>query len=135
MRRWIFGTEVTAPAAATQLLKITPSAGRIGLIYGYHYVCQEGTAAGKVARVRLNIAGTAVVALTLDVAANSNPFVSADALLALAGNGLDFIEVVNVVAGTAATIHRAGLLYEEVDGTAPVISVTPFDYRKYPGGG
>lgn len=132
MKTWIWGAEATAPAAATQLIKIIPAVGKIGVLYGIHYVSQEAVAAGKVARVRLNIAATAVVAVTLDVVGNSNPFISQNSIAALRGNGVDFIEVVNVVAGTASTIHRVGLLYDEINAEDFTLGSSRLTSGNYP---
>jgi len=132
--QWIFGAEFTAPAAATQITKITPTIAKIGLVYGYHYISQEASAAGKVGRLRMNINTVAVSVVTFDIAANQNPFVAEDALAALRGNGIDFFEVINVVAGVAATIHRCGLLYKEYDlsDLAYLAALQNLDLRKFP---
>lgn len=114
-KSWIYGAKSTAPGANTQLVKIITTANKLGLVYGFYYVSQEAAAAGKIADLRINIAGTAVAPLSFDVVANMPAFVSRDPLVVLKGNGADYIEVINLVAGTAAAIHRVALLYGEID--------------------
>lgn len=115
---WINGAESTAPAANTQLTKVVVTAGRIGKLYGARVVSQEANAAGKVWRIRANIQGQSVNVMLLDI---TNPALASDyPLFLLKGNGVDFFEVINVVTGTAATIHQASLLYDEETVDAPV---------------
>jgi hypothetical protein len=109
---WVNGAEVTAPGAGVQLAKVTPANGRLGVVYGFRVVSQEANAAGKVWRLRMNVGGTAVILADLDVL---NPtFMSDYPIKVLHGNGVDFFEVVNVVAGTALTVHQVSVLYGEV---------------------
>ncbi len=108
---WINGAEAAAPAAGTQLVKVVVTAGRIGKISGARIVSQEVNAAGKGWRVRANIQGTSVIAFDLDV---TNPSAISDyPFFTLKGNGFDFFEIVNAVAGTAGTVHQASFLYDE----------------------
>jgi hypothetical protein len=112
---WVNGVETAAPGATTQLVKIVTTAGRIGRVYGFRVVSQEANAAGKVWRLRANVQGQTVNLALVDV---TNPTFTADVdaeLGVIKGNGVDFFEVVNVVAGTASTIHQASVLYEERD--------------------
>jgi len=110
---WVIGAETTAPGANTQLVKIIVSAGKYGKIYGSRITSQEANAAGKVWRIRSNIQGQSINNGLMDVI-NPTWFPVSDVPLAIIkGNGVDFFEVINVVAGTAATIHQAALLYEE----------------------
>ncbi len=114
---WVSGAEATAPVALTQLAKVVVTAGRVGKIYGARIVSQEANAAGKVWRVRANIQGQTITLFDLDV---TNPNLVTDYPLAiLKGNGVDFYEIVNVVAGTASTLHQGSLLYDEQDVDAP----------------
>jgi hypothetical protein len=115
---WVNGAKATAPGAATQLCKIVVTAGRLGKVYGARIASQEANAAGKIWDVRASIQGTTVVVCSLDV---TNPSLISDyPLFTLKGNGVDFYELVNVVAGTASTIHQASLLYDEEPVDAPV---------------
>ena len=112
---WVNGPETAAPGATTQLVKIVTTAGKIGRVYGFRVVSQEANAAGKVWRLRASVQGQTVNLALVDV---TNPTFTADVdaeLGVIKGNGADFFEVVNVVAGTASTIHQASVLYEERD--------------------
>jgi hypothetical protein len=112
---WVNGAEAVAPGALTQLVKVVTTAGKIGRVYGFRVVSQEANAAGKVWRLRASVQGQTVNLALADV---TNPTFTADVdaeLGIVKGNGADFFEVVNVVAGTAATIHQASILYEERD--------------------
>jgi len=90
---------------------------KVGVVYGYHLASQEANVAGKVARLRLNIGGTAVIRDTFDVVNNMVPLISTSPLAVIQGNGVDFIEIINVAAATAATIYKAKILYVEIDIT------------------
>jgi hypothetical protein len=116
---WINGAEATAPGANTQLAKVVATAGRIGKLYGARIgACQEANAAGKRWQIRMNFQGTAVIIASLDVL---NPsWISDYPLAILKGNGTDFFEIINPVAGTAACVHQASLLYDEEPVDAPV---------------
>lgn len=106
---WISGAESVAPAALTSLAKAVPAAGRIGVVYGFRVTSQEANAAGKIWRLRASIKGALVTVADVDV---TNPsFYGPSPLFYLQGNGVDFYEVVNVVAGTALAIHQASILY------------------------
>ena len=112
---WGNGPETAAPGATTQLVKVVTTAGKIGRVYGFRVVSQEANAAGKVWRLRASIQGQTVNLALVDV---TNPTFIADVdaeLGVVKGNGADFFEVVNIVAGTASTIHQASVLYEERD--------------------
>jgi hypothetical protein len=114
---WINGAEATAPGANTQLTKIVVTSGRIGKLYGARIVSQEANAAGKVWRIRASIQGQSVNVMLLDI---TNPTLASDyPLFILKGNGVDFFEIINPVAGTAACIHQASLLYDEEPIDAP----------------
>lgn len=115
---WVNGAEATAPVANTQLVKIVVTAGRIGKLYGARVVSQEANAAGKVWRVRSSIQGQSVNLALFDVI---NPsWISDYPLAVIKGNGVDFFEMINAVAGTALTIHQGSLLYDEEPFDAPV---------------
>lgn len=114
MRIWVNGAEATAPAAATQLVKVVPSAGRLGKVYGFRVASQEVNAAGKVWRLRANVQGVGLTVAAVDVGCPSIQPAAAP-LFVMKGNGVDFFEVVNAVAGAAGTLHQASLLYEEED--------------------
>ena len=130
---WIVGNETAAPAAATQLLKITPTIGKIGVVYGYHLTSQEASAAGKVARLRASIAGVVVILETWDIVANMPPLISDTPLAVLRGNGIDFYEIINVLIATAATIYRPRVLYNEYDsGVLQDLYLPTMDRRTYP---
>lgn len=114
MRIWVNGAEATAPAAATQLVKVVVSAGKLGKVYGFRVASQEVNAAGKVWRLRANVQG---MALTIAAVDGVCPYIQPTfaPLFILKGNGVDFYEVVNAVAGAAGTLHQVSLLYEEED--------------------
>jgi hypothetical protein len=115
---WVNGAPVVAPGANTQLVKVVVTAGRIGKIYGARQVSQEANAAAKTWQVRASIQGQAVILFELDVLAPA--FVSDYPLAAIKGNGVDFFEIINLVAGTALTRHSSGLLYDEQEFDSPV---------------
>jgi hypothetical protein len=114
---WVNGAEAAAPGANSQLVKVVTTAGRAGKVYGARICSQEANAAGKVWRIRASIQGTTVIVFSLDVL--SPLFVSDYPLFIMKGNGVDFYEIINVVAGTASTLHQASLLYDEEELDAP----------------
>lgn len=113
MAVWIIGAEATAPGANTQLIKIIPSAGKVGKVYAARITSQEVNAAGKVWRIRTNVQGQTVILADLDVTNPTWPILEGSYLGIVKGNGVDFFEMINVVAGTASTIHQAALVYQE----------------------
>src|SRR5712691_13374829 len=115
MSVWINGAETTAPGAATQLVKIVTSPGKVGRVYGFRVVSQEANAAGKVWRLRANIQGQSLNLALVDITNPSFIQTEGDEIGIVKGNGVDFFEVINVVAGTASTIHQASVLYAEQD--------------------
>jgi photosystem II stability/assembly factor-like uncharacterized protein len=120
---WVNGAEAAAPGAATQLVKIVATAGKIGKVIGARIVSQEANAAGKVWRVRKSEQGQNVNLALLDVT-NPSWLAGVDSPIALMkGNGVDFFEIINVVAATALTIHQAALLYVEEDPEVTAVMV------------
>lgn len=112
---WINGAPSVAPGANTQLVKVIPSSGRIGMVYGFRITSQEANAAAKTWALRLSLQGNAVTLAEVDVLAPAWPIIDGAEIGILRGNGVDFFEVINLVAGTAATRHQASILYAETE--------------------
>lgn len=113
---WIAGAISIAPVALTRLIIVTPTQGRIGLVYGMRITSQEVNAAGKTWQfgyVSPSPSFTTIFTHELDVL---NPIIDSNIplLIIAGGGGVGFVGA-NLVAGTAATRHQAWLKYAEVD--------------------
>jgi hypothetical protein len=108
---WIYGPELTAPAAGTSLVSKTVSSGKSGYIYGVFISAEEVNTfkliwiSATVARsIRIPFSGRGAVMVVFDVPIN-------EGLPADAGSS---VSVVNVNAGSTNVIYQAGILYAEV---------------------
>ena len=108
--KWIFGSEVSAPAANTSLVSITVSTGKLGYIYGIFIAASEANhfkinwTSGATARsIRIVLGGPGtiesvdIIPLNEGLPADSNTTIS--------------ITVVN--AGSVGSVYQAGILYAE----------------------
>lgn len=104
---WTDGTEVTAPAANSNLVSVSVPTGKTGLIYGFYITAQEANdfkitwTSGAVARSKRIVFGSAGTTF-FDSPTALNEGAAADA-----GTS---ITIQNVNAGAAGKIYQAGLL-------------------------
>jgi len=108
---WVYGSEVTAPAANTSLVSKTVSTGRTGYVYGIFISAGEAndfklnwTSGGVAYSIRIPFSSKGAVQVVFDVPAN-------EGLPADAGST---ISIVNVNAGSTGVVYQAGFLYAEV---------------------
>ena len=104
---WIYGDEVTAPAAGTALVSVSiPSASK-GYIYGFYISAGEGndflinfTSGGVSKNIRIMLAGKGTVMAVFNLPVNEG----------LPADGGTSITITNVNAGSSGVVYRAGLL-------------------------
>jgi hypothetical protein len=108
---WVYGAEVTAPAAGTALVSKTVSTGKSGYIYGFFISAGEAndfkinwTSGGAAKSVRIPFVSKGAVQYVDFIALN-------EGLPADAGTS---ITITNVNAGSSGVVYQAGLLYVEV---------------------
>jgi hypothetical protein len=108
---WIYGDEVTAPAANTPLVSQTVSTGKTGYIYGIFIASQEANdfklnwVSGGVSKsIRIVFSGKGSLMSTFEIPIN-------EGLGADAGSS---ITITNVNAGSTGIVYQAGILYAEV---------------------
>ncbi|MEM4619694.1 MAG: hypothetical protein QW607_05720 [Desulfurococcaceae archaeon] len=108
---WIHGTEVTAPAANTNLVSKTVSSGKQGYIYGFYITAGEAndfkinwTSGGTARSIRIMFTGKGSLQYVDFVPLN-------EGLPADAGTT---ISITNVNSGSSGIIYQARLLYIEV---------------------
>jgi len=107
---WIYGAEVTAPAAGTALVSRTVSTGKSGYIYGFLIITQEAnnfkvnwTSGGAAKSLRI-VMGTGTLYIADFVALNEGAPADAGST----------ISITNVNAGSTGIVYQAALLYAEV---------------------
>ncbi|MEM0261737.1 MAG: hypothetical protein QXN17_03685 [Nitrososphaerota archaeon] len=108
---WVHGTEVTAPAANTNLVSRTVSSGKQGYIYGFFISAGEAndfrinwTSGGTARSIRIVFGGNGSVHYVDFIALNEGfP----------ADSGTN-ITITNVNAGSSGIVYQARLLYAEV---------------------
>jgi hypothetical protein len=108
---WVHGAAVTAPAALTNLVSQTVTAGKTGYFYGFLITAQEAndfiitwTSSAAVKTIRITYGGKGTVE-SVDVV-SMNEGLGADATTT--------ITIANESVGTAGLIYQARLLYTEV---------------------
>ena len=108
---WIYGDEVTAPAAGTSLISKTVSTNKVGYIYGFFITAGEANdfrinwVSGGVSRsIRIIFPGKGTL-YHIDIAPLNE---------GLGADGGTTISITNVNAGSTGTVYQAGILYAEV---------------------
>jgi hypothetical protein len=108
---WIYGSEVTAPAAGTALVSRTVTLGKTGYIYGFVITAGEAndfrlnwTSGGTTRSVRFTLSSKGSVVLISPVALNEG----------LPADGGSSITITNVNAGSSGIVYQATILYAEV---------------------
>jgi len=108
---WIYGGEVTAPAAGTALVSKTVGTGKVGYVYGIFITAQEAndfklnwTSGATSYSIRIVFGGGGSLMSTFEIPIN-------EGLPADAGST---ISITNVNAGSAGVVYQAGILYVEV---------------------
>jgi hypothetical protein len=108
---WVHGSELTAPAANTNLVLRTVTTGKQGYIYGFYITAQEGNnfrinwiSGGTSRSIRITF-GTAGSVENIDVVPMNE---------GLPADGGSNITITNVNAGASGRVYQARLLYVEV---------------------
>ena len=108
---WVYGGEVTAPAAGTALVSKTVSTGKTGFIYGIFISAGEANdfkltwaSGGASYSIRIPFSGKGAVHATYEIAINEG----------LPADGGSTISITNVNAGSTGIVYQAGILYAEV---------------------
>jgi len=108
---WIHGSEITAPAANTNLVSRTVSTGKIGYIYGFFINTQEAndflivwTSGGTTRQIRITFSGAGAIHYADFIALNEG----------LPADSGTTIAIRNVNAGSTGKIYQARLLYAEL---------------------
>jgi hypothetical protein len=108
---WVYGNEITAPAADSTLVSKTVSVGKTGFIYGFLITADEA----NVFRINWISGG---VAKSIRITFSSGGTVGFDGVLPVnEGLGADpttSITIVNVNAGGGDKVYQAGILYAEI---------------------
>jgi hypothetical protein len=110
---WVYGSEITAPAAGTALVSRTVSTGRVGYVYGIFISAGEPNdfrlqwvSATSTRSIRIPFSSKGAIMVVFDVPVN-------EGLPADAGSA---IRLVNLNAGSSGVVYQAGILYAEVSG-------------------
>ena len=108
---WIFGSEVSAPAAGTALVSKSVSTGKKGYIFGIFITAQEAndfkinwTSGGVAYTIRIIFVGKGTLMSAFPKAYNEGYPADADTN----------VTITNVNAGSTGIVYQAGLLYLEV---------------------
>jgi phage-related tail protein len=108
---WVYGSEITAPAAGTALVSKTVGTGKTGYVYGIFITAQEANdfklnwkSGATSYSIRIAFAGKGSLMVTFEIPINEGLGADADST----------ISITNVNAGSAGTVYQAGILYAEV---------------------
>jgi hypothetical protein len=108
---WVYGSEVSAPAAGTALVSKTVSSGKSGYIYGVFISAGEPNdfrltwvSATITYSIRIPFSGKGAMMVVFDVPINEG----------LPANAGSSVSVVIINAGSSGVVYQAGILYAEV---------------------
>jgi hypothetical protein len=108
---WVYGSEVTAPAAGTNLVSKSVSSGKTGYVYGLLLSAGEAndfrlvwTSDGTSRSLRIVLASRGSVLIISPVPLNEG----------LGADGGTTVAIQNVNAGSSGVVYQAALLYAEV---------------------
>jgi hypothetical protein len=108
---WVYGSEVTEPAAGTNLVSKTVSSGKAGYVYGILITAGESndfklvwTSGGTARSLRFATASKGTILIVSSVALNEG----------LPADGGTAVAVQNANAGSSGVVYQVAVLYGEV---------------------